>query len=470
MASWCREVAAKARFTLAAQIKELDCAAEALDVCAKQLHALESVCEEAAWGTADSVAAARATAVTMAPLLSVVHQPYALPSFLTLLMTSDDHSAMDSMGRVISGLCAARCVVTGPGLERCLLGEANAIRVCLLDDTGAALDSAACGDVRIEVLGGELLTCEALGGGVLEALYGVPVSASVSGVTLHVTSYGQALGGSPWVVRPGLQGRCVSALPIVDVTACVGLAVSPDHSQMAVCSYDQNIIALFHLPSGEHIRTLGTPGAGTEASFTKPFGLCYGPRGTTILVAEKSSMRVQEVRVTGSLVRCIQATPPMSMFDVDTDGEVIVVAANDEGQSRGAIHVFAYASGEPLRHFGTVGGTTLLWCLGVTLTGAGSIYIADLDSKAAYLVSLDGQLLAAIPGTGPYSVAVNSADGDVVIAEEEQPRMAVLRSDGSQRLVIANDSGTPWDIRAVVYAGGLLYALDAVSCTVLVYS
>lgn len=100
-------------------------------------------------------------------------------------------------------------------------------------------------------------------------------------------------------VGGSIRGVAVSQIRLLDERGCNGLAVSPDGSLMAISNWLTHMISVYSLPDGALVRSFG--GRGPELGhFDDPYKLCFNPlRDDSLLVADGSNQRVQEVTITG---------------------------------------------------------------------------------------------------------------------------------------------------------------------------
>jgi len=299
---------------------------------------------------------------------------------------------------------ATRCSVSGEGLTTYANDGAarNVIRVTCMDRDGKLADWATLegADVGMTVNGAALQVASAgfTEPGVVEVMYvlegegreEVEVSVSLRGVTVP---------GGPWRPRAGFMAKGVHIATLPPMPAdYTGLAISSDGSLMVACDSEADQLEIFRTEDGSHVRSLGGRGTG-PGEFCYPLGLCMTPHNT-VLVAEYSNTRIQEVTLEGAHVKFIPLNLPP--YRVAVHGDVMAVCF---GMS---IVLHSYTTGLPVRilpRVGNVGGSMKLSPDGEHLAVAG-IGIS--------LMSVDGQTVKYISPQESFCNLAFTCKGDVL--------------------------------------------------------
>ncbi len=208
---------------------------------------------------------------------------------------------------------------------------------------------------------------------------------------------------------------------------------------------------LYSLVDGSLVRVIGTKGHGNgrgQFNFGSG-GLCVSPDGDSVLVAEYSNKRVQEVNIMdGSWVRFVGEGVLERPQYVDCNNKVIVVS---EGCHR--MSVLAWHKGDLISQFGSRGSGPgqLDFPRGVRLlvgcpTGASSLIVADLGNHRLCVFGLNGEFVRAMGSkeqglSYPYDV-LESIDGFIVANYEANNLVKV--SSGGEVVGVYGKHGS-WD-------------------------
>lgn len=347
-------------------------------------------------------------------------------------------------GRFIAGTAQdaiGRNVVT----VICVDADGDAAPVCL-EDVAVTLDVGTVTHVRGE---GEVRAC-----------FCVP-DASHATAILSVSVCGSALPTSPWLLSrcDEARGEFVRTLPLapgLEQCRChTGIAVSADGALLVRVGYGAPAVTVYSLPDGACIRVFGMRGDG-PACFDAPEDVCFTPAGT-LLIAESSNRRVQEVSVTGEHIRFIGARSNTEWLTIESSNawlneEVTSVATNGRviaagkgiRSTPGRIFLFDAATGNYLRRFAGFGNEPgelavvrgLCFAPVVGDPGGAHIIVADAANSRVCVFDADSEgLLLATLGEGvleyPMSVTV-SQSGDVIVLDRDGPMcVSVFSPEGA---------------------------------------
>ena len=138
-----------------------------------------------------------------------------------------------------------------------------------------------------------------------------------------------------------------------DAWSNAGIAVARDGSLFAVSNERTHMITVCDTASGSDTVSFGGKGAG-PGQFNQPSKLCITPRDT-LLVADYSNQRVQEVTFSGVHIRDIG----VGVFRGDIWGiacnDELIVVTNYISHTPNRVLVFNYSTGELLRQFAALG-------------------------------------------------------------------------------------------------------------------
>ena len=113
------------------------------------------------------------------------------------------------------------------------------------------------------------------------------------------------------------------------------------------------------LLDGSFVRSIGSEGHGKGQFMFYFGGLCVSPDGDSVLVAERYSKRVQQVKIAdGSWVRFVGVGVLTDPDFVDCNTDAIAVAET----CLHCISVFSWVDGSVLAHFGSVLALVLVNC------------------------------------------------------------------------------------------------------------
>ena len=433
---------------------------------------------------------------------------------------------IEGMTRVRAcGIDGGKSVVSGGGLEKCVLGggvEAlsnNVIAVSCVDDGGEAVSDVTADDVDVIIrgvgVGGDGGEGKAAGGaggegagvagtdavgvvvkrsvkdgsvGVVEFVYAVNDEYEGDEVTIDVVLRGsrggqQHVTGSPFRVacQPKVPpvtcraaGKHVKTIAVIN-SSKYGMAVSPDEKWLVVADCSKQAVVVYELSSGAVVRTIGGPGNG-PCQFNSPYRLCFAPN-SNILVCDRGNGRVQELTTEGAHVRSI-AVSSQYPCSICCDGSVIVVGRNSSA-GRCQVEVYDYKSGTLLRSFAPYGSAAgqVHYAWGVRLTPDGKhVLVAEHGNQRLSLFTLEGAFVkhigAGIVATGEKDVDF-AANGEIIVADYRNHRICVFSADGSTLVhswgIHGTDDGQFNYPTALAVHGSRLYALDCGSPRVQVF-
>ncbi len=200
------------------------------------------------------------------------------------------------------------------------------------------------------------------------------------------------------------------------------------------------------LVDGSLVRRIGSKGSGKGQFSFDGGGLCVSPDGDSVLVAEQSNNRVQQVRIVdGSWVRFVGEGVLDKPHFVDCDADVIVVS--EIGLHR--ISVLSWADGSVRAQFGSRGdGQGQLRCpLGVRLLADGrGLVVADRDNHRLCVFTLRGEFAAAVGSweqglNAPRDVLECASDGSFIVVSYDNDNLIKLSRDGAQVGVYGEKGG-----------------------------
>jgi hypothetical protein len=236
--------------------------------------------------------------------------------------------------------------------------------------------------------------------------------------------------GNTLSLYPQQQSRPVSSRPMgntlslshVRTVPCFvgwGLCVSFKHGLVIVSGHFDRL-HMYSLTDGSLVRRVGHWGSG-KGQFKFGFGgLCVGPGGDSVLVAESGNDRVQEVRVVdGSWVRFLGEGVLREPQFVDCNADVIAVSENCH-----RISVLSWADGSVRAQFGSYGSGPgrLYGPHGVRLLGDGSeVVVADQGNNRLCVFRLNGEFVQSLGSreqglNGPIDVLECASDGSFIVA------------------------------------------------------
>jgi hypothetical protein len=157
-----------------------------------------------------------------------------------------------------------------------------------------------------------------------------------------------------------------------------GICVALKHGVIIVANNETKQLHMHSLADGSLLRSIGVRGRGKGQFDFWWNGLCVSPDGDSVLVAEKSNHRVQQVRIVdGAWVRFVGEGVLIRPGFVDCNADVIAVSE----PSCHRISVLSWADGSVRAQFGSQGsgpGQLNLPC-GIRLLADGSgLVVADM--------------------------------------------------------------------------------------------
>jgi len=339
-----------------------------------------------------------------------------------------------------------------------------------------AADWVTAGDVAVSVKGagggevvGHMASAAVVEAGVVEVTFEVSEE-GVSEVELSVSVRDVTLGGGPWRVWCGCkaEGVYVTTLPVNGEGFKRGLAITSDSSHMVVSHFDTDQLSVYRLSDGSHVRSFGSHGT-AAGQFRSPCTLCM-TKDNTILVADSSNTRIQEMTLEGGHVKCIGVgVINEGVRGIAIHGDVVAVGRSVHG-TLNAIMLFSYNSGALLSQFGGWGRGEgqYQYVTGIQFTADGKhLIIADYNNSCVSLTTAEGVFVrfigGGVLGKGLKDVTLTSA-GEVVVADTSNYRVCVFsQSDGTLlRTWGANGSGNSelHNPTALATSHNRLYVLD----------
>jgi DNA-binding beta-propeller fold protein YncE len=227
---------------------------------------------------------------------------------------------------------------------------------------------------------------------------------------------------------------------------------------------------MYSLIDGTMIRSIGSYGKG-KGQFDFYFGgLCMGPDGDSVLVADTYNNRVQEVRIAdGSWVRFVGDGMPDKPEFVDCNADVIVVSGSDNYN----ISVLSWADGNVLARFSSegCGPGQLAYPRGVRLLADSSkVVVVDCWNDRLCVFTLHGEFVSVVGSgkqglRGPRDVLHCVTDGSFVVANFGSHNLVKMGWDGVNVDVYGKQGGGDGEL----YHPTALTALPNDGCLVVDY-
>jgi hypothetical protein len=193
---------------------------------------------------------------------------------------------------------------------------------------------------------------------------------------------------------PANMDAALSTRRTIPCRCKIGMCATLQYGLVIVSDWQTNQLDMYSLIDGTLVKQVGGKGRG-RSEFHHGQGLCLGPCGDSVLVAEFYNSRVQEVRIAdGSWVRFIGVGQLHKPQQVDCNADVIVVS-----ETWDHISVLSWAGGRLLARIGNWGsGPSRLKCpLGVRLLATGNeVLIADCSNHRLCVFRLSGEFVAAV--------------------------------------------------------------------------
>ena len=488
--AWASGVKSDVGSLISARSKVFNAALEVLAVEQECLDALAYACEmSVSQGTVDAAWACANAALARVDLI------LAYSSFVGVVLgPSGSDSAHGSVLRDGTGITV--WALDSSQLTRCVVGGSearwrhNTVRLRCLDGEGRVIGSILPEDIACTVTCGEVQAVGVSREGVATVTFSVPVSTPpVASVTVSAAVCGIPAQGSPWTLRPAVFETRSPPATVGTVRllarqrrhgiAGPGLAVSPRGDTLVLTNAHSlgDMVSVYALPSGEHVRSFGTPGDAV-GQFNLPWDVCFTGAGT-LLIAECGNKRVQEVDVHGVHQRYIDTAAQFlgPVWSVDTTGPLVAVGTGDWTLCQGHIALFDYDTGACVRRFGTFGFQPgmLLHIGAVRFCPDGArVLVSDAYQHRLLVYTVGGEYVKgfetdaadALAGSRPDGFAYGG-NGDVVVACGRSRELLALHPDG-QRSVLAWGAGL--QLTSVACVGNHLYALDATQHCVHVFA
>jgi hypothetical protein len=219
-----------------------------------------------------------------------------------------------------------------------------------------------------------------------------------------------------------------------------GMCVSLAHGVIIVSEFDTyggHLLHVYSLLDGSLVRTMGVKGSGKGEFHYDSGGLCVGPDGDSVLVAEKDNDRVQQVWIAdGSWARFVgQGVLKKPQF-VDCNTDAVVVS---EDCLR--ISVFSWADGSVRAQFGN-DMAQLDYTFGIRLLADGSGFVvADYYNHRVCVFTFGGELVATLGDKRkgkekglclPHDVMECAADGGFLVANLGGNELVKFSRDGAK--------------------------------------
>jgi hypothetical protein len=220
----------------------------------------------------------------------------------------------------------------------------------------------------------------------------------------------------------------VATLELKTKSCNSGLALNADCTVAAVSSLITNTITLYSLPSGKVIRKFGKKGS-APGQFNGPEALCFGHSGN-LFVADSANARVQELTLTGDVVRIIGVgliTEGVSGLDVNHD----VIVVSKPHSAREQIFVLDYRTGSVIRSFGESGRRVgqLYLCRRVHITADGRHIIAGEQMQRVSMFTVTGQFVKCVTTQeigGGVRDAIPTTSDELIVGHCDGCQLAVF--------------------------------------------
>lgn len=233
------------------------------------------------------------------------------------------------------------------------------------------------------------------------------------------------------------MGAQVSTLRMYECQEGWGMCASAKHGLVIVSCSATKQLHCYSLADGSLVRSIGSKGRGKgEFSFSEG-GLCICPDGDSVLLAEDSNMRVQQVRIVGEpAFRIIGERVVSHPQFVDCNDTVIVAVET----ALNHVVVLSWATGEKLSEFGRspVTSQQLRHPCGVRLLNGvrPAVVVADKVNRRLCVYSLSGDFKAIVGGYGkgwgfPHDVLVQDL-GFIVSDFITQRSLKKVSKDGAE--------------------------------------
>jgi hypothetical protein len=208
------------------------------------------------------------------------------------------------------------------------------------------------------------------------------------------------------------------------------MCVAPKHGLVIFVDEITQQLHLYSLVDWSLVRTIGRKG---QFNFSWD-ALCVSMDGDSVLVAERWSNRVQEVRIVdGSLVRFVGKGVLKWPQFVDCNEDVIVVSESPCHR----VSVLSWADGCLRAQFGSFGNDPgqLMFPRGVRLLADGSgLVVADSWNNRLCVFTLSGEFVTAVGSEEeglclPYDVLECASDGGFIVVANHD--LVKLSRDGA---------------------------------------
>lgn len=178
-------------------------------------------------------------------------------------------------------------------------------------------------------------------------------------------------------------------------------------------------------------------GTGTEASFTRPYGIAVDAQDN-LYVTEEAARRIRRITPTGvvSTILLTGSLPSGSLIwgiEVNAEGTLFHVVCSDNTvkaiTSSGAVTTYAGIPGTAGSTSGNLSLATLNSGRGMSRDKLGNLYLADYGANMIRKITPDG--ITTVAGTGTFS----STTGSISTATLAQPHDVFVDDDGNLALV-----------------------------------
>jgi hypothetical protein len=225
------------------------------------------------------------------------------------------------------------------------------------------------------------------------------------------------------------------------------MCVAPKHGLFTVSCADR--LFMHSLADGSLVRSVGSFGSGKgQFNISSGYGgLCVSPDGDSVLVAEQSNHRVQQVRIVdGAWVRFVGEGVLKAPQYVDCNADAIAVSETTLHR----ISVLSWTDGSVRAQFGSMGSDPgqLHWPCGVRLLADGSgLVVADPRENQLCVFATSGEFVRSVgtEETGlyyPCDVLQCASDGSFIVANTLRHNLMKVSRDGSELKVYGeNDNG-----------------------------
>ena len=333
----------------------------------------------------------------------------------------------------------SKCHTTGKGLEVAVVGEKSTAILHAVNYEGKPCEEPIkpleC-ELASEITGTRAsYSVERRG----QSQYEISYQPTIKGRhQLHIKVEGQHIAGSPSsvAVKSPVEKLGTPILTLGGVKAR-GVAIN-QRGEVVVTEYDGNCVSVFS-PSGEKLRSFGTPGSG-QGQFKYPYGVAVDGEGN-ILVTDFNIHRIQKFTAEGQFLAAVgtEGSGPLQFirptdiaFNTSNNKVYVMDYVNHRVQVLNSDLTFSSTFG---KEGSGKGQFTQTW--GIACDSTGKVYVADTNNNRIQVFTAEGKFLRMFGRRGqgrgeldrPYYVAVDTS-GMVYVSEVGNHCVSVFTSVG----------------------------------------